>query len=207
MKLKIIMVLTIAAFAAAGALVLKVGRPQAAVQKELHIPLQVNGWEGRDMGLSDDTIGVIRPDAYLFRNYERNGRRVNLYIGYYGSLKRSDSAHIPSLCYPAQGWTIMEESVTGAKVNGKMQGFSRLHVTKEGMDELVLSTFRNRDMSTGDMFRLRTNLVGRLLTGKPTDNAFIRFSMPVAGESKAAAETELKQFIADVHPYIDRLFQ
>ncbi len=92
-KFYVIIFLTLAAFLATGNLVLKLrAQPVMEKHKELYLPLHIKGWEGRELTLNDATVNVIRPDNYLFRDYRRNGENLNLYVGYYGSLKKSDAA-------------------------------------------------------------------------------------------------------------------
>lgn len=207
MRFKIIVLVTLIVCSAAGVLVLKVHRqPQVTTSKNLYMPLQFNGWQGSDLGLSEAAVDMIRPDFYCFRNYQKNGQIVNLYLGYYNSLKKSDSAHIPSRCYPAQGWEVVEDKKTTTFVSGRKLVFSRMNVNKDGDSEIVYFAYRNSNLITSDLLKLRTHLVKQLIQGKNTDNALIRFSVPVNPDNREIAEKTLQGFIADVYPLLDKLF-
>jgi len=206
MKLTIIAFLTLIVFVAAGTLVRNM-RPETKNEKDLRIPLHINGWKGRDLGLDDATIDKIKPDAFLFRNYQNNGGQVNLYVGYYSSLKKSDSAHLPTICYPAQGWKIVGNSDITVFAGGKKLDLSRLKVSKGATNEIVYFGFMNNTLNTNNLLRLRTDLVKKLIQGKKTDNALIRFSMPLKPENNEASDRYLGQFITDVYPFIDSVLQ
>ncbi len=184
MKLMIITCLTLFAFAATGKLAVEIqSKPETGGTKDLNLPLHLDGWEGIDVPLSDSAINKIKPDNFLFRNYRKNGEDLNVYLGYYSSLKKSDSAHLPTICYPAQGWDIVENSVITTSFNNRKRSFSRLKMKKGMMSEVVYFAFMAAGSDTNDLFRLRNVLVKNLLLGKRTDNLLIRFSVPVTDGS------------------------
>lgn len=207
-KYLVIMTISIAAFLVAGGLVVKLHlQPVVERHNELYLPLQIQEWRGGELALTGATQDVIRPDAYLFRNYRRGNRIVNLYVGYYGSLKKSDAAHIPSLCYPAQGWRIVEQGETLAQINGKAVPFTRLKVQRGNDWELVYYGFRTPTHMTGSLYRLRSELARRVLLGQETNNALIRFSLPLTTGAVQGAEAALLEFIAGAYPLVEGVFR
>lgn len=75
------------------------------------MPQAVGPWRAtRQSRLPDDVLEMIDPDSYLMQLYEAPGRTpIWLYLGVYaGRASYGKSAHDPEVCYPAQGWEIMQ---------------------------------------------------------------------------------------------------
>jgi hypothetical protein len=73
------------------------------------IPMQINGWTGRDMSLPTTTEEYIRAnfaDDYVSRQYtkETEGLSAEIYVVYCCSYPSGLSGHKPSVCFPAHGW-------------------------------------------------------------------------------------------------------
>ncbi len=65
-----------------------------------------------DQPLAPDVLEQVRPDAYVQRAYqEPGGLSLWLYLGLYAGLQ-SEGAHSPEICYPAQGWEVIEARTT-----------------------------------------------------------------------------------------------
>lgn len=206
-KFALIMLINVAAFLVAGGLVVKLQlQPVIERHKELYLPLKIEEWQGGELALTGATQDIIRPDSYLFRNYRRGDKVINLYVGYYGSLKKSDAAHIPSLCYPAQGWRIVEQGETLARIKGRAVPFNRLKVQRGKDWELVYYGFKTSTLMTGSLYRLRTELARSVLFGKETDNALIRFSVPLASAAAQVGDATLQEFIGEAYPLVEGVF-
>ncbi|AMV35804.1 EpsI family protein [Planctomyces sp. SH-PL62] len=73
------------------------------------IPMELDGWVGRDVPVSADIIERAQTTEYLNRSYEsrrRPGVKFTLWINYseYGTNLR----HTPEICLPSGGWTKIE---------------------------------------------------------------------------------------------------
>jgi EpsI family protein len=67
--------------------------------------MEVNGWSGKDVPLSEAVLKVAGNDDYVNRLYRNDeaGAWVNLYVAYSGD-PRTMLGHRPQVCYPASGW-------------------------------------------------------------------------------------------------------
>ena len=70
-----------------------------------NIPLQIAGWQGADVPLSETVKKIAGNDDYVNRIYRNDsaGRWANVYIAYTAN-PRTMLGHKPTVCYPANGW-------------------------------------------------------------------------------------------------------
>lgn len=173
----------------------------------LDIPLKCGDWRGNEITLSDSVMGMIQPDNYIFRTYVgQHGEKVDVYVGYYGGLAKSDFAHSPLVCYPGNGWEIKEVKQVTTQRTGNRLDFTRMLVKKELSSEMVYFAYQNADLLTPSMSRLKWDLSGRFLLGKRTDNVFMRFSIRTDPVDQQAAKKVMEEFIRDFYPHIERIF-
>ncbi len=165
------------------------------------IPLEIDGWKGRDDRFDDDVYKKVDADATLLRRYERPGGAVIwLYIGYYGTRKGGRTGHTPVYCYPGAGWDIEEkgtEAVPGpgggdARVNRLLlrRGDVRTHVL------YWMQSGDGRALNSG--WRMNLHRFWRRALSNRDDGALVRLSGPVDEDGPAAALTLQKSFAAAV---------
>lgn len=70
------------------------------------IPLQFDGWQGRDVPQPEEAVSLLNPNALISRRYvhEETNRAVNLILVQTRDA-RWMTGHYPPRCYPAHGWT------------------------------------------------------------------------------------------------------
>ncbi len=70
-----------------------------------NVPMEIGGWAGRDVEMSEAVLKVAGNDDYVNRLYrnEEAGTWANLYVAYSGD-PRTMLGHRPQVCYPAGGW-------------------------------------------------------------------------------------------------------
>jgi len=118
-----------------------------------HFPLRFNGWRGADLTMSSDAISLIQPDMFLFRNYERDKNVINVFIGYYENLDKSDLAHSPLVCYAGGGWIIHDKKDIVLNVRGCDLEFTQLEVKKGDIRNLVIYGYRDGKLTTGSLIK------------------------------------------------------
>ena len=94
------------------------------------LPYTIGGMQGVDIPLKMEILKELDTDVYIFRNYvSKDGKVINVYIGYYGTQKGGRSNHNPEGCYPGGGWSILQE------------GKSNIAIEHSGVrNEIVLNT-------------------------------------------------------------------
>jgi len=73
------------------------------------LPMEIDGWKGRDVPISDDIIRATDCDDFVNRAYARPEKRQNvgLWVAY-GVKFRDLMPHRPEVCYTGNGWTLDE---------------------------------------------------------------------------------------------------
>jgi EpsI family protein len=87
----------------------------------LSLPQQVGPWHATaEENLEAEALALIEPDAYVMRQYEAAGRTpIWLYVGVYaGRTGYGKGAHDPEVCYPAQGWEIVQSELFDVPLAG-----------------------------------------------------------------------------------------
>jgi EpsI family protein len=104
------------------------------------LPMELNGWSGRDVPVRDGVARQVGATAFLSREYEDlGGRSVVLTIVYHDRAK-DGVAHDPIHCMPFHGWKRKENEVV--RLPGPASRFQSLEAAKllygKGSSELVL---------------------------------------------------------------------
>ena len=180
-------------------------RPPAETH-DIKIPLSqafsmVGGWKTiGDASMQQDIVDALELDDYLFRSYTNDQRVVSLYIGYYRSAAKVGAAHSPLVCFPGQGWEISVPQKVNFRQEEETVNLEKLLVRKGQQRELLLYWFQSYDMTSSGTFWQKVQNFWARLNSNPADNAFVRVSVAIEGESVEAAYQTAIDFIGDFYP-------
>jgi EpsI family protein len=166
----------------------------------LTLPDRVGPWRATaENRLEARILAQIDPDAYLMRRYDAPGRTpIWLYVGIYaGRAGHGKGAHDPEVCYPAQGWEIMQSEsfeVTLGDSDRDTLFTKRLEAHRGPAKESVLYWFQpaNRWPARAAVEELMRVLDAA--RGRP-QYAFVRVSGPTDGSSTTIGD--LAEFAAE----------
>jgi EpsI family protein len=165
-------------------------------------PINLSGWEGRDLPLADDVAAELGVDDFINRVYlAANAPPVVLYVGYYASQRQGDAIHSPQNCLPGAGWQPVTSDRTIIDVAGRAIPVNRFIVQKgldrqavfywyQGRSRVVASELRNKFWLMLDAARLQR-----------TDGGLVRTITPVSSTPQAAFAT-LTTFSTALFPYL-----
>ena len=147
------------------------------------LPAEINGWRAIDLEMDEAVSEMLAADRNIQRAYfHGQGYAVFVYIGYYGTARGGTPEHTPDVCYPAQGWEILESK--GQAIGGS-EGFSvqELLVEKNGEQSLVHFWYRTSHSTgiTSVLAQRMQHFWGRILRNRG-DGALIRLSTKVDGD-------------------------
>ena len=140
-------------------------------------PMRLGDWRGSTDNLAPEIIEALKFDDYLLANYEKQSRKLNFYIAYYGSQKKGVSAHSPRSCIPGGGWEIQDLSqrvVEGVNVFGKPLKANRVVVQKGQHKQLVYYWFQQRGRIITNEYAVKWYLFWDAMTRNRTDGALVR---------------------------------
>jgi EpsI family protein len=73
------------------------------------LPSALRGWHAVDVEMDESVSEMLAADHNVQRAYHHDqGYVVYVYVGYYGTARGGTPEHTPDVCYPAQGWEIIE---------------------------------------------------------------------------------------------------
>jgi hypothetical protein len=81
------------------------------------LPMELEGWTGRDEPVDPDIVERAQTTEYLNRTYEsrrRPGLALRLWVNY--SHEGTNLRHTPEICLPSGGWTKVESQTRVAAV-------------------------------------------------------------------------------------------
>lgn len=179
------------------------------------IPLQIGEWRGTEGKWGPEVVVALDVDSWILREYEHpSGATVWIYVGVSDSVSFSGgtSPHSPLLCYPGQGWELVETGVQEIGVSGtRSVAVNRLLVQKGLERQLVLYWVQwggeiAPEGAWGDYWAKLTRL-GRLprivLEGQRTDTALVRISAPITDGVDEALASQL-DFLQEAFPELAR---
>jgi len=166
-------------------------------------PMSVSGYEAKDMPYPDWLPEELGAKEFFIRQYNnQQGTSVSLYAAYFDA-RYGGTAHNPDVCYPAQGWEIIDRSRGAVQTEGNTIEFTRMTVQKGLSKQLVLFYFRTGDRTVPELSLYRLTAIVQGILYNKIGGAIILISAPVHGtiEETYSQETE---FLRIVGPMLER---
>ncbi|MBX3349518.1 MAG: VPLPA-CTERM-specific exosortase XrtD [Nitrospira sp.] len=168
--------------------------------------MRIGEWQGNPQPVEPQLISALRFDDYLLADYEApGGGLLTLYIAYYQSQRKGQSAHSPQSCIPGGGWEITSRRSVNLPMNGLTEPVNRVLIQKDQHKQLVVYWFKQRDRILSNEYLVKLYLLWDALTKQRSDGALIRLSAAVdPGEDDEAVEHRLLQFARSIQPQLSR---
>ena len=167
------------------------------------IPLELSGWEGRDIELPQSVYEILETKDVLSRRYEdKEGGVLDLSIVYSGHDRQS--FHPPEVCYLGGGIELIAKS----KENIPLEGGAGLKTNKlimksSGGTIKAWYWFLVGDRFVDNFYQQQLYFILDALGGRKLQGALIKVS--IRGDSEIL-ESKLKFFIAKITPHLARTF-
>ncbi len=135
---------------------------------------------------SPEVLDVIRPSKYLLRRYDEPGSpAIWIYVGFYlGVGQLGAGAHDPALCYPAQGWEVIDSrSINLPLENADKVRVQLMRALRDGRQQLVLYWIQPAYRQPTWWAKEQVLRIADALTGHD-QYAFVRLSTPYDGDRR-----------------------
>lgn len=170
-------------------------------------PRTVDRWVGKPYPLEREFIDTLRFDDYLLSDYRSSGvEPINLYVAYYRSQKKGQSAHSPKTCIPGGGWEITSlerRAVHDSTAPSGRFEVNRALIQKGSETQVVLYWFKQRERVLTSEYLVKFYLFWDALTRARTDGALIRLvSVVQPNERIDTVEGRLLEFASAVEPQL-----
>lgn len=167
------------------------------------LPLEIEGWRGRDIPLDNRIVKVLNAEFNLQREYVHVTQEILwLYVGYYGTERGGRPEHTPRGCYTGAGWAISGSRTLAVGHEGPLR-VNEFIVERDGQKRIVHFWFRSH-RSTGILGGVDQNLdrlFGQLFDGR-ADGALIRLSAPLDEGQLVETRGRLLAFAAALDPLL-----
>jgi EpsI family protein len=189
------------------------------VPKLQELPLQIGVWRGTEDTLGQDIVTTLQLDDYTLRAYQQHSEAfIWLYIGYYATRPSFSKHHSPILCYPGNGWQIVEKGFQSIDLpGGRVIQVSKLLVQKGSHQRLVLYWHQWGDHVSTEEDSWLTSLVNVFKEYKlkvdsgiqtkvlRTDKALVRVDAPIFQSVDATLSHEIS-FVQSAFPLLANHF-
>lgn len=209
MKLSKEFVVSILLLTVAGTLIRTLSHGEEVPLRESfnRFPLQLSNWSGRELGLSQEVLKVLKVDDYMMRQYRRGEAvRIGLYVGYYKSQKQGATYHSPKNCLPGNGWSIVEAGkmrLSLIDASSRPIEINRLVIQKGLEKQWVLYWYQDRGRIITNEYWAKAYLMWDAITKNRTDGAFIRVTVPFTVDNEEVALSEGKAFTEAIYPLLE----
>jgi EpsI family protein len=170
-------------------------------------PVQIAGWNAKDVPFGPGELQVLGPGEFLLRNYESSASEplVNLYIAFFPSQRSGDTIHSPKNCLPGSGWTPLESGHTSIRqVDGTTISINRYVVANGGNRELVLYWYQAHGRVTPSEYWAKIFLVWDAIRMNRTDGALVRVITPITNPGdETPAQARATEFLHQILPMVD----
>jgi len=167
-----------------------------------HFPLLVGDWYGTPDSLESIYIDALKFDDYIIADYLKGDDHINLYIAYYGSQKKGESAHSPRSCIPGGGWLI--ESIETVQIgdlylNSKPLMANRTLIRKGDARQVVYYWFQQRGRNLTNEYLVKWYIFRDALMENRTDGALVRLTLPLKpSDSLQDADNAVADFMSAI---------
>ncbi len=172
----------------------------------LDFPQQVGPWQAQTFPLEERYLQALKLDDYYLADYVTGAETgVNVYLAYYQSQRKGQSAHSPKSCIPGGGWEIVSLTTAPLAIDGAgALSVNRVVVQKQAERQLVYYWFKQRDRALANEYLVKWFLLWDGLVRHRTDGALIRLVTPIgAREADADADVRLHAMTRALMPLLD----
>ena len=171
-------------------------------------PLRIEDWNGASKNMEVKYINALKFEDYFLSNFKNGKTGLELYIAYYDSQRKGESAHSPKSCLPGAGWKIAkrsQENIQYADKSGNVStlGVNRMLVKRGDSSFLTYYWFKQRNRHLANEYVVKWFLFWDALTRNRTDGALVRVIYPLQlGEEVKDADDTVRTFLQNVIPIL-----
>ena len=162
------------------------------------VPVEIGGYIGEDLALSDAEAQVAGFSNYLFRVYEEETEATpevgddvapwfSIYVGFYESQAQGTTIHSPKNCLPGAGWEALSSEPHTFQLDGRPLTVNRYLLQNGGERAVVLYWYQGRGRIAHDEYMVKFHLLRDAAFSRRSDEALVRIVVPVDAMGEDAA--------------------
>jgi EpsI family protein len=166
------------------------------------IPLNIGGWQGKDITVDEKTKDILETESVLMRKYVKGNNLVWVAIVYYKDSRVA--LHLPESCYTGQGSHIAKREIEEISIPGINKFYANKLLLKGNKgNQVIIYYFEAGDVRTGSYQTMRWQMMLNKLKSKNNSGALVRFSAPIEQNPDETLKT-LKKFINELGPLLSK---
>ncbi len=170
-------------------------------------PDEIAEWKSHRKAMEAQFINALKFEDYLLSNYTSKQGALELYIAYYDSQRKGESAHSPRSCLPGAGWRITDRRPVvidyATDDIQKRINVSRMLIRQGDQRYLMYYWFKQRDRHLTNEYLVKWYLFWDGLTRSRTDGALIRVIYPLPkGEDANKGDSIVQSFLRETLPVL-----
>ncbi len=178
-----------------------------------HLPLnsfpsQLNDWQGTDLAIPSEVLGVLGSGDFLLRQYQdkRSSNSMELFLAFFPSQRTGDTIHSPKNCLPGSGWYPVESNRIIISAPGHAPFLANRYLIAKGDDrQLVVYWYWAHNRAVASEYWAKFFLVKDSIQLHRSDGSLVRVNTPLASDESAdVAEKRLNSLIDSVVPILNQ---
>jgi len=177
-------------------------------QQFTNFPSQISDWQSSRKTMEAKFIDALKFEDYLLANYVSHQGALELYIAYYDSQRKGESAHSPRSCLPGAGWEITDRNEVEINFQSGSGGTTQMSVSRMLVQQgdnkfLMYYWFKQRDRHVTNEYLVKWYLFWDGITRNRTDGALIRVMYPVSQQQNVQTADQIVQsFLTETLPLL-----
>lgn len=168
------------------------GEAQPTRRSLSEMPVQFGDWrqKGSEFRFDAATESILRTTDYTMREYVLpDGRKANLYVGYYASQRTGATYHSPQNCLPGAGWVMTApETIEINSPNGKSFTANKFIVENGIYKEVLIYWYQGRGRFSASEYTDKINTVWDSILRRRSDGAMVRVMTGVVSSEQDATD-------------------
>src|SRR5215470_7027832 len=203
--------LTVVALLLSAELVLQARSTREIIAPRLPLaefPHNLGSWTSKDESIDKETLDVLGPGDFLFRNYRNTAEGeapVDLFIAYFPSQRTGDTIHSPKHCLPGAGWLPVESAHVTLSLPGHAPFPANRYVISKGESrQLVLYWYWAHDRGVASEYWAKVYLVADSIRMNRSDGSLVRLMTDMTpGETADTAMQRILPFADQMLPLMN----
>ncbi len=180
---------------------------QAPLRSLSEFPMQIGNWHGTISRFDEKVYEVLGVDDSILAHYQNDeGKKVELYIGYYTSQREGELIHSPKNCMPGAGWNIASIEPMAINYGSKDSDQARVNkvvLVNGSQKQVMLYWFHSRGRVIRSEYAEKIYLVWDSILRHRTDGSFVRLISPVTIQNEQQVTEQLEQFSVLLFPMLN----
>lgn len=171
-------------------------------------PQVIDGYDGVDVPIDQDTLDVLGPGDFLSRVYTQPGvsAPMGLFIAYFPTQRTGVTIHSPKHCLPGAGWYFESSKyVHLTDATGKSHKVGEYVISNGDHRQFVIYWYFAHGRSVANEYMAKFYLVEDAMRTNRTDGSLIRVMSPIDPlKGTAAARERVEAFTKQLMPLLPR---